>query len=291
MDEKDLARAVAAELGGDVSADTERALTAEKTRSFGVVEAMSIGSFLVNSAQLAMAIWQTRRDRALLVEALLEKAPESKLLDPERRLGMIGRIVDRLVPESWGVSPSLGAVAEKTKQQWIKEWHASQRAADGEATRAFSRPTILQAFGDMDYYCVFDKIDWTPPAQYAGKLPAVTVPKGFVTDLASVPQIFWSVLPPQGRHGHAAILHDWLYWDQCSSRKISDDVFKAAMEELNVKPMVRSAMYSSVRVFGGSYWHSDASDKAGGERRVLAKLPDSASVTWDDWRRRPGVFA
>ena len=59
MDDKDLARAVAAELGGDVAADTELALTTEKTRSFGVVEAMSIGSFLVNSAQLAMAIWQT----------------------------------------------------------------------------------------------------------------------------------------------------------------------------------------------------------------------------------------
>ena len=291
MDEKDLARSVAAEMGGDLAAETELALTADKTRSFGIVETMSIGSFLVTSAQMAYAVWQARKDRALLVATLLDKAPESPLLDPERRLGMLGRIVDKLVPDSWGASPSLGLLTETTKQQWIRDWQASQRGPDGEATRGFARPTILQAFADMDYYCLFDDIAWTPPAQYTGKLPAVTVPKGFVTDLATVPRLFWSVLPPQGRHGHAAILHDWLYWDQRTSRRTADDVLRAALEELNVKLVARTAMYSSVRVFGGPYWDGDARDKARGEHRVLAKLPDGAAMSWADWRQRPGVFA
>jgi hypothetical protein len=45
---------------------------------------------------------------------------------------------------------------------------------------------------------------------------AVTVPRGFVTDLATIPVYFWWAIKPTGRHGHAAILHDWLYWEQGS---------------------------------------------------------------------------
>lgn len=36
-----------------------------------------------------------------------------------------------------------------------------------------------------------------------------TIPKGFKTDLASVPRIFWSVFPPFGRYAEPAVIHDW----------------------------------------------------------------------------------
>jgi Protein of unknown function (DUF1353) len=39
----------------------------------------------------------------------------------------------------------------------------------------------------------------------------VTVPPNFVTDFASVPRPFWFVISPWGRHGRAAIVHDFLY--------------------------------------------------------------------------------
>jgi hypothetical protein len=39
----------------------------------------------------------------------------------------------------------------------------------------------------------------------------VTVPPKFVTDFASVPRPFWFVISPWGRHGRAAIVHDFLY--------------------------------------------------------------------------------
>lgn len=290
MDEKELARSVATEEGGDLVAETEKALDTEKTRSLGIVEVMSMGSFLAASAQLAFTVWQGRKDRALLIEALLDKAPESPLLDPERRLGILGRIADKLVPDSWGASPSLGAMTETDKRAWIKAWQASLAKPEDGATRGFSRPTQLQAFGDMDYYCLCSDYPWTPPDALASKLPAVTVPKGFVTDLASVPQLFWSLLPPQGRYGHAAILHDWLYWDQGSSRKVADEVFRVAMEDLNVTPVARTAIYGSVRVFAGPIWEGEAKKKAKGARRVLARVPDDPAVTWDDWRQRPDVF-
>lgn len=39
----------------------------------------------------------------------------------------------------------------------------------------------------------------------------VTVPPAFKTDFASVPRPFWFWLAPWGRHGRAAIIHDFLY--------------------------------------------------------------------------------
>jgi hypothetical protein len=39
----------------------------------------------------------------------------------------------------------------------------------------------------------------------------VTVPPAFKTDFASVPRPFWFWLAPWGRHGRAAIVHDFLY--------------------------------------------------------------------------------
>jgi len=39
----------------------------------------------------------------------------------------------------------------------------------------------------------------------------VNVPPGFATDFASVPRVFWAIISPWGRHGRAAIVHDFLY--------------------------------------------------------------------------------
>ncbi|EOD5071623.1 TPA: DUF1353 domain-containing protein [Salmonella enterica subsp. enterica serovar Enteritidis] len=38
----------------------------------------------------------------------------------------------------------------------------------------------------------------------------ISVPAGFVTDLATVPRIFWTLLPPDGKYTKAAIIHDYL---------------------------------------------------------------------------------
>jgi hypothetical protein len=39
----------------------------------------------------------------------------------------------------------------------------------------------------------------------------VNVPPEFRTDFASVPRPFWTLISPWGRHGRAAIVHDFLY--------------------------------------------------------------------------------
>ncbi len=38
----------------------------------------------------------------------------------------------------------------------------------------------------------------------------VYIPKGFLTDGASVPRPLWSLIPPWGIYGNAAIVHDYL---------------------------------------------------------------------------------
>lgn len=39
----------------------------------------------------------------------------------------------------------------------------------------------------------------------------ITIPRGMRTDLSSVPQALWSILPPYGPFLLAALIHDYLY--------------------------------------------------------------------------------
>src|SRR5262245_29045083 len=119
MNEKELAQAVAAEFGQATEAEAARALdgdtTTEPTRSRGFTEVMAAGTFIASCARLAVQIYRVRQDRALLVQALLDEAPKYESLDPERRLGLIARIIDKLIPERFSASPSLGTLSQRTK--------------------------------------------------------------------------------------------------------------------------------------------------------------------------------
>lgn len=78
------------------------------------------------------------------------------------------------------------------------------------------------------------------------------VPKGFETDLASVPRAAWSIIPPMGRYTNAAILHDSLYAERVVSKKEADKVFLEAMRVCGVPAYKRYPMYWAVAAFGGS---------------------------------------
>lgn len=80
------------------------------------------------------------------------------------------------------------------------------------------------------------------------------VPVGFITDFASVPRIFWSILPPWGRYGKAAVLHDFLYKTKSVSREKADRIFLEAMKVLKVPAWKRYIMYWAVRLFGWIRW-------------------------------------
>ena len=139
-------------------------------------------------------------------------------------------------------------------------------------------------------YFLLDETRWVPPKKYASQFKDVVVPRGFVTDLASIPAVFFSVLPKDAEYAHPAVIHDYLYWDQSTSRADADLIFKIAMEELEVGPKTVEAIYRAVSLFGGSTWKENAALRASGERRVLIKIPTVADVRWSAWKTRPDVF-
>ncbi|ECH9713658.1 DUF1353 domain-containing protein [Salmonella enterica subsp. enterica serovar Javiana] len=78
----------------------------------------------------------------------------------------------------------------------------------------------------------------------------ISVPAGFITDLASVPRIFWTLLPPDGKYAKAAIIHDWMYDNALRTKKEADLIFLDGMTVLGVPRWKRTIMYYAVKLFG-----------------------------------------
>jgi len=77
------------------------------------------------------------------------------------------------------------------------------------------------------------------------------VPKGFITDFATIPRIFWKILPPYDpRYGKAAVIHDFLYYTGIGDRRWADDEFLECMKILGAHWPMRTTMYWAVRIFG-----------------------------------------
>lgn len=76
----------------------------------------------------------------------------------------------------------------------------------------------------------------------------VRVPKGFVTDGASIPRFFWRMIGhPFGEYAYASFLHDYMCINGKKSR--ADFVFYEAMGVLKVSEWKRSMMYFAIRMF------------------------------------------
>lgn len=86
----------------------------------------------------------------------------------------------------------------------------------------------------------------------------VNVPAGFLTDGASVPRAFWSIIPPWGAYGQAAVLHDYLCEflsitvngaPQRITRAQCDAILNEAMGVLGVPPATKGAIYDAVCLY------------------------------------------
>jgi hypothetical protein len=114
---------------------------------------------------------------------------------------------------------------------------------------------------------------------------SIVVPAGFVHDNASVPSPLWSFLPPHGRYGKAAIVHDYLYWAQSCTRRQADNLLMLAMKESGVPRVRRAAVYRGVRVGGGSAYRANRRARdAGGIRVIPAEYRElPATATWAEY--------
>lgn len=86
------------------------------------------------------------------------------------------------------------------------------------------------------------------------RLTYIHVPKGFKTNFASSPRPLWWLVPPMGKYGKAAVIHDYMYAKKIGTREWADKVFYEAMDTLGVPGWKRWLMYKAVRWFGDSHW-------------------------------------
>ncbi|ANZ50350.1 putative tail assembly protein [Erwinia phage vB_EamM_Phobos] len=94
----------------------------------------------------------------------------------------------------------------------------------------------------------------------------LVAPKGFVTDLASIPTQLQFLFKPEGDYGPAACLHDLLYQkipiighykdtacgklNRFINKEFADRMFLYVMKQLNVAWLTRQSFYLAVKHFG-----------------------------------------
>ena len=116
----------------------------------------------------------------------------------------------------------------------------------------------------------------------------VTVPAGFVTDFASIPQALQSIIRQNGLYILPAVVHDYLYWKQTCTRDQADQIFMLAMIENKVADIHRFPIHGAVRAAGGFAWDDNAKERAAGLIRILPndRMTINAATLWPDYRTK-----
>jgi len=119
----------------------------------------------------------------------------------------------------------------------------------------FMTELIVQTYKPYEWLLFKHLQYWT---LVRGNPELIEAPAGFRTDLASIPRLVRSLIPQNGRHRKAAVIHDFLYryagvngW----SRKDADAVFKEGMAVDGVPGYRRAIMWSAVRSWGWITWN------------------------------------
>jgi hypothetical protein len=103
------------------------------------------------------------------------------------------------------------------------------------------------------------RVTWTDAA---GNETAIVVPRGMLTDLASVPPVFRALVSRVGPWLEAAVVHDFLTiaWrvldgeGTASRRLFADDVMWAAMDEAKVSWWRKRLIYGAIRAAALVYY-------------------------------------
>ena len=80
-----------------------------------------------------------------------------------------------------------------------------------------------------------------------GQSTELIVPKGFITDFASIPRGLRWLLPKRGRYAYAAVLHDYVL-QQGWPREYCALLFRLAMLDLNTRWWRRTLCFAGVRL-------------------------------------------
>ena len=110
-----------------------------------------------------------------------------------------------------------------------------------------SEPDLL-ILPEPDYWAIRAPLTWEAPDFN------ITIPAGFITDLASIPRILRNVLDVDGRSRCPAILHDFLYSCQRTTRSFADEQLRLALIAYGDTPAAARLYWLGVRIGGWVPW-------------------------------------
>lgn len=132
---------------------------------------------------------------------------------------------------------------------------------------SFTRSLVLEDTGDGRHWSLFAAIRYEIGKEGSGHY--VDIPAGFITDLASVPRVLHSLVPPTGRGNASSVLHDYLYQHpyfyyrlpgsrvanlSMLDRLACDQIFYEALRVQGAGWLRAQAMYRGVRIGGWRPW-------------------------------------
>ena len=148
-----------------------------------------------------------------------------------------------------------------------------------------------QRMDPVDFKPFVDGRNWIVREQLTYRIgisqDSITVPVGFVTDLASIPPALQSFIQQNGPYLLPAVVHDYLYWKQTCTRDQSDQILLLAMIEHAVPEAQRFAIYQAVHFAGMFAWDENARSRKAGLVRILP--PDrqkiDANTLWPSYQQ------
>lgn len=148
-----------------------------------------------------------------------------------------------------------------------------------------------QRMDPVDFKPFVDGRNWIVREQLTYRIgisqDSLTVPVGFVTDLASIPPALQSFIQQNGPYLLPAVVHDYLYWKQTCTRDQSDQILLLAMIEHAVPEAQRFAIYQAVHFAGMFAWDENARSRKAGLVRILP--PDrqkiDANTLWPSYQQ------
>lgn len=149
-----------------------------------------------------------------------------------------------------------------------------------------------QAIDPVDFRPFVDGKNWIvrQPLKYVIGVSSesVTVPVGFVTDLASIPPALQSIIQQNGRYLLPAVVHDYLYWKQTCTQEQSDQILLLAMIENEVSEFHQLAIYNAVRAAGSFAWDDNREER---EAHLIRIIPSDhqaipRNTLWSGYREQ-----
>jgi len=131
-----------------------------------------------------------------------------------------------------------------------------------------NNPPMLSPFGDGSQWVLREDMKFEMVLN-EGTRASITVPKGFVTDLASTPRRVWALYPPFGKYLSASIVHDYLYWTQVCERDQADKIFYQAMKQSQVDMATQAIFLMILKSQGLPAWQQNQQEKSEGLVRIV----------------------